>query len=487
MPDVLALDKASVRSFDDVGRLHVAHVPISKAGVNPYLGKEIPDYEELGLDPTRVYQLLRDPVELAKAADSFNGNQLLIEHTPVHAGAHQPDLIVGAIGTTTTWQDPYLMSELVVWAREGIEAIESERQKELSAGYKYKPVMEPGSFNGQPYDGRMTKISGNHVALVSAGRAGKDVVVGDSAFKPHNITEALTVVKNVLSRAAIRAQAALTSYYASKIATDAKPDFSKVVKDVTKENFAKLKKQVAQDAMGVADPMLTPEAKASTGATPDDVIMRVLDLVDAETQADPAPDMAAPAADPAAAAAAAAGEPPEADDEEDPKAKAAELLKGLSPEIMAAIKEMCAGGAVDGEAPELKPEGAADEEDNKDMVTKTAMDAAIKTAEKRATDATMLRLGGIRAAEQDVHPLIGDISVAIDSADAVYDAALKSLGQNPEGLNLAGKKMAIGLLKQHRDTKPVTVQLGMDSASLSDRATFEKQYGIPHSKIRHLG
>jgi hypothetical protein len=39
--------------------------------------------------------------------------------------------------------------------------------------------MEAGEFEGQPYDGRMTEIRGNHLALVEIGRAGADVVVAD--------------------------------------------------------------------------------------------------------------------------------------------------------------------------------------------------------------------------------------------------------------------------------------------------------------------
>jgi Uncharacterized protein conserved in bacteria (DUF2213) len=66
----LAFDRASVRTYDRDGRLHVETSNISKAAVNPYIGREIPDYKALGLDPDRVYQLLRDPDELAEAAPS---------------------------------------------------------------------------------------------------------------------------------------------------------------------------------------------------------------------------------------------------------------------------------------------------------------------------------------------------------------------------------------------------------------------------------
>ncbi|WP_387694845.1 DUF2213 domain-containing protein [Photorhabdus sp. RM157S] len=42
-------------------------------------------YEKLGLDPKRVYHILRDPYELEKAASTFSKKQLVIRHIPVNA------------------------------------------------------------------------------------------------------------------------------------------------------------------------------------------------------------------------------------------------------------------------------------------------------------------------------------------------------------------------------------------------------------------
>lgn len=54
----LAFDRTA-RRIDADGRLHVDRSHISKATVNPYYGKEIPGYEALGLQPDKVYRLLR--------------------------------------------------------------------------------------------------------------------------------------------------------------------------------------------------------------------------------------------------------------------------------------------------------------------------------------------------------------------------------------------------------------------------------------------
>jgi hypothetical protein len=98
---------------------------------------------------------------------------------PVSAEDHQPDLVVGSTGTDAKFVAPYLTNSLVVWAQSAIDAIENETQKELSAAYRYRADMTPGSYNGERYDGVMRGIIGNHLAIVPEGRAGSDVVVAD--------------------------------------------------------------------------------------------------------------------------------------------------------------------------------------------------------------------------------------------------------------------------------------------------------------------
>jgi hypothetical protein len=179
--EMLALDKDSVRSFDKDGRLRVSIAKISKACVNPYIGHEIPGWEELGLERDKVYHLLRDPEELKKAATSANGVQLLQKHIPVSADDHQPWDVVGSTGTDAKFEDPYLYNSLSVWTKSAIDDIESDKKKELSMGYHYRPDMTSGVYDGHQYDGVMREIEVNHVALVKDGRAGDEVVVGDSS------------------------------------------------------------------------------------------------------------------------------------------------------------------------------------------------------------------------------------------------------------------------------------------------------------------
>lgn len=176
----LAFDRATVRSFDNDGRLHIEVTPISKANICPYYGREIPNSKALGLQPDKVYYLLRDPKELAKAANTFNNIPLLNEHIPVTAADPQKMAVVGSTGTDAEFDGTYLKNSLVVWDADSIAGIETDEKKELSSAYRYVADMTPGVHEGQPYDGVMRDIVGNHVALVIEGRAGSDVVVGDS-------------------------------------------------------------------------------------------------------------------------------------------------------------------------------------------------------------------------------------------------------------------------------------------------------------------
>ena len=170
----------SLRSYDQDGRLHVESSNISKATINPYYGSEIPNYQQLGLEPKDVYYLLRDPEELEKAAPTFNNLPLLSKHITVSADEPQKEVIAGTTGSDTVFEDGYLKCSLAVWDAEAIAGIESGEQVELSSAYHYTADMTAGEFEGRHYDGVMRDIVGNHVALVDVGRAGRDVVVSDA-------------------------------------------------------------------------------------------------------------------------------------------------------------------------------------------------------------------------------------------------------------------------------------------------------------------
>lgn len=177
----LAAD-GTARTYDADGHLRISKSHISKATVNPYYGQEIPGYEKLGLDPNLIYYMFRDPIELARAASTFAGKPILSRHQPLSSTEHPAHLVVGAIGSDVEFNDPYLDADLSFWSAEAIAGIETDQVRELSCAYRYVPVMTPGEWHGQRYDGVMTEIVCNHLAQVPAGRAGSDVLAADEAI-----------------------------------------------------------------------------------------------------------------------------------------------------------------------------------------------------------------------------------------------------------------------------------------------------------------
>jgi hypothetical protein len=177
----LAFDKESVRTFDKDRRMHVEVSNLTKACVSPYRGEEIPGWQELGLDPNKIYKLLRDPDELEKAALTFNGIQILQRHIAVTADDPQQWDIIGTTGTDARYEHPFVKNSLYFWAQTGIDDVESNRKKEISAGYHYRPdFSKSGEYEGEHFDGVMRDIAANHIATVQSGRVGNEAIVADS-------------------------------------------------------------------------------------------------------------------------------------------------------------------------------------------------------------------------------------------------------------------------------------------------------------------
>lgn len=171
------------RSMDENGFMHVGLSNITKATINPYYGAEVAGWEELGLDPDKIYMAYRAPDELQKSLDTWSGLPLQFEHHMDNADEPAKLTRVGSVGTQIVWADPYVQAPLTIWDTTAIQAIEDGSCKELSCAYYYEPDFTPGEVNGEPYDFVMRSIRGNHVALVPKGRAGRDVYVADADSK----------------------------------------------------------------------------------------------------------------------------------------------------------------------------------------------------------------------------------------------------------------------------------------------------------------
>lgn len=249
--NTVAFDKASARHYDDNGFLIVDSTVITKAAVNPYYGKEIPDYESLGLDPEKIYNMLRDPAELEKGMHTLGEKQLLIKHIFVSADEPQKESIAGTIGSNLEMVGDDVKGSLTVWDKEAINLIESGKLAELSASYFYDPVMKSGTFNGERYDGIMTNIRGNHVALVERGRIGRDALVADALPKLMELN--MKLKKGAAAKVNLAAKAILV---AKGLAADA---------DLTPDEIKELITVVAENIEPTAED--TEEAEKLKGAT----------------------------------------------------------------------------------------------------------------------------------------------------------------------------------------------------------------------------
>ena len=362
----LAFDRTA-RRIDADGRLHVDRSHISKATVNPYYGKEIPGFEALGLQPDKVYRLLRDPVELERGAATFARLPILSEHVPVTVDTPRPDLVVGAIGSEITFSAPYLDADLCVWDATAIAGIETDKVRELSCAYRYVPVMEPGEFEGQAYDGRMTEIQGNHLALVEVGRAGSDVVVADR--NPFTFKEsAMKMTK--LGKALFAALCAASPVLAADSALPA------LVGPATRKNF---KKEDVKAKLLALDAELDPQQL-------DNVIDALLD-VEQEPKAVETPMAAA---------------------DESPADKLRKLLAGKVDESV--INEAC----------NLM---AAPAQDADEAAEKMIKDGEKPVDVKAAMDGLRKELREAEEARRDVRAIVGDV-MGMDSAAEVYGFAL---------------------------------------------------------------
>lgn len=432
MTQILAYDRmGSVRTTDAEGRLHVALTPISKANVCPYIGREIPEWQRLGLDPERVYQMLRDPDELRKAAPTFDSLPVLEEHHHVTAENPRRDLVVGATGNEAKFDAPYLTNSLVIWDGAAIARIRTGEQRELSSAYRYTPDMTPGEYGGEKYDGVMRDIIGSHVAVVPTGRAGPDVLVADAKMEPFDMKK--------IPRAARRAMLAKLRPF---LAQDADIEEAKKALDCD-EMGADDATETLRNLLGgrvpdeIMDQVLALFENASTEgalntAEDADVQERRAKLKEAGLSDDEIDKVIAALAD-------------TAEDDGGFEEMAEKMRKaGMSEDDIEGCRAMCeARGAQDVEPTEADRQrelevrereaaGARKADEERKTAMDAAMDAAIKKAKDEAKAETMQAMRSLHVAQDAVKPFVG--TVTMDSAEGVYRFTLRQLGYDLSGI-----------------------------------------------------
>ena len=406
-PNLMAFDRQSARSIDADGRLHVSKTNISKANVCPYFGREIPNWQELGLDADKVYRLYRDPDELAKGASTFNNLPILNKHIRVTVEEPKKENVVGSIGSDVSFDEQYLKASLCVWDAPAIAGVESEKQCELSAAYYYTADMTPGTApDGEAFDGVMRDIKGNHLALVEAGRAGPDVYVADSdpfvknTIKPKE-TPAMKMTK--LGKALFVSLRGLSPKIAQDSALPA------LVGEAEKKTF---KKSAALKGLLAMDSEIDAE-KAD-------------EIIDAVIGVEESPEAV------------------ELDRElgQDEPDLMGFLAGKLSPEDLEAVKGMMTP-AKDAE-PGMKPE-------------------AVEEKVTAAMDSMRVEFRQLEQAKVDVRAVVGDV-IGMDSAEEVYRFALGKMGHDHKDMPAAGLRTMFNAVKDVKASRPAP-RIAEDSAA----------------------
>lgn len=364
--------------------------------------------------------------------------------------------IIGTTGSNPTFEAPYLKDSITIWDGEYIAAIKNGKQQELSASYSYIPVMQKGKIGDEEYDGIMTNIKANHIALVEQGRAGSDVRVADARpiplFKGKKMSELnklgnallkelavvfnsgrandsngktlLTIIKNAnKAKKTLFAQHISLGLRTHSIAND--EDIDKIDETVGKVMDAEC------DAKDDDDPVKVLEAEDNNQTdvnASDDDRKRILDHLDKMN-------------------------------ENDIKALRDHLEKQTS---------IATGNDEGDEPPKKEPDTASS--------NTTANDALIQLAKEEIRQ----ELAQAAEAKEIVKPLVGDWGKANDSAEHILRSALKEHGCVPEkGTPLGSLKKMVELIvdgKQRQsmanDSKRKIVKeddctrLGLDPANL---------------------
>ena len=438
MTETLAIDAESKRTYDENGFLHVSISPLTRVQVAPYRGCEIPGWQELGLEPDRVYRGYRSAEELSKpeTIESVNGIPIQLAHHMDYADNPAKMTRVGSTGTDGAFHAPFLTNSLHIQDKNAIDRINDGSMRELSLAYRYKPVFKSGvSPDGEKYDFLMTDISANHLALVDEGRAGHEVLVYDSKIGE-------TMAENTEMKA--------------PQATD---------DDAVEKKEVALAEQVKQGAQKLIDLHAAPEEHepheeavgdddkdAEIAAILDDITKAGADLskipglsdrlkgLVSSAAADEGEDLPAPAAVPAEdedEPAAPAAEPAEDEDEPaaDPAASA-EDEDGDGADVVADGLKAC---GLDGEDPEVQKAFAAGlkyaKEDKPEAEKPAAEDHAIRTV-RAVAQAVEKRINAKFLAADECRRSLGRVrAAAFDSAGDIYRAALRQEHVSTKGLS----------------------------------------------------
>lgn len=173
-----------VRRLAD-GRI-AAVAKFARSGCYTYSGAEVgrPD-----LATVTVYRP-EDEVFSDDAMASFAHKAITLDHPSEGVtAANWKSVSVGFTEGRVARDGGFIEIPLMLADASAVAAYDSGRARELSAGYSCELVWGDGvAPDGTPFQAKQTRIRGNHIAQVPAGRAGSDCRIGDSMTNDANAT-----------------------------------------------------------------------------------------------------------------------------------------------------------------------------------------------------------------------------------------------------------------------------------------------------------
>lgn len=178
------MENETAREIDANGYITIQRNPITRAGVFQYSGRSLP-----GADPSKIYNVYR-PIEEVSHPDTIKSFRLLPiidEHEMLGEGYQRNAEDKGTHGTTgedIVFDGEVLYAPIRIFSKT-LKSLIDLGKKGLSAGYRCSYEKSSGFFNNLAYDYIQRNIRGNHIALVSEGRMGKDIAVLDHMAFDH--------------------------------------------------------------------------------------------------------------------------------------------------------------------------------------------------------------------------------------------------------------------------------------------------------------
>lgn len=116
---------------------------------------------------------LRHPTEVfdADSLDSLRMIPVTIGHPGLVTAATAKQVSVGATGEQARVRGGHVVTSVNITDESAVRTIEAGK-RDLSLGYTAEVIEEPGTYDGEPYDARQTKIRYNHLGIVDSARAG---------------------------------------------------------------------------------------------------------------------------------------------------------------------------------------------------------------------------------------------------------------------------------------------------------------------------